>query len=111
VVKNTKQLVRKIYHKSRALLRQAIGYPIIYNANNVDEDTFNRRALIVYLVKPFLLKEDSTKFLAHQNLKQCKRIAAILGEFGYVVDVADIKSTKIRSNKEYDLLISHNSSY
>lgn len=84
-----------------------IGYPVIYNANRVNETDYNKRALLVYLVKPFQLKDNDPRFLNHQNLKQCRQIASVLGEFGFVVDVADVKDERYKISRHYDLIINH----
>ncbi len=102
-----KYFFKKIYTQFRANLRRFIGYPVIYNANKVNEEDFNKRALLIYLFKPFLLKEDDPKFLYHQNMKQCKQITAVLGEFGYVVDVVDVKDMRFKLSEDYNLIISH----
>jgi hypothetical protein len=95
------------YSKLRALIRRLIGHPIICNANKVNEKDYNKRALLVYLVKPFQLKDDDPRFLNHQNLKQCRQIASVLGEFRYVVDVVDVRDESFKLSKYYDLIISH----
>ncbi len=95
------------YRKARATARKTLGYPVIYNVNRVSEGGYNKRALLIYLVKPFLIKDDDPLFLTHQNLRQCKQIASILGEFGYVVDVVDVKDKTFKPSKHYDLVISH----
>ncbi len=102
-----KYLFKKKYAQFRVIMRRLIGYPVIYNANKVNEANYNKRALLIYLVKPFLLKEDDPMFLKHQNLKQCKQIAAVLSELGYVVDVVDIRDMRFKPSKDYDLIISH----
>lgn len=103
-----KYLIKKFYSKSRAIARRVVGYAIIYNANKVSEENYNKRALLLYLVKPFKMKEGDPRFLKHTNLKRCIHIANILDDFGYIVDVADVRDKKINPKEEYDLLISHN---
>jgi len=105
--KRARYLLRRLYSRFRSIIRNFIGYPVIYNANKVNESDCNKRALLIYLVKPFLLKDDDPRFLNHQNLKQCKQIATVIGEFGYIVDVVDIGDKRFRSSKNYDLIISH----
>jgi hypothetical protein len=46
---------------------------------------------MLYLTRPFLAKDEDPQFLRHQNFRQSRQIAALLGELGYVVDVADAK--------------------
>jgi len=100
--------IELLVSKVKALLRKIIGYPVLYNVNKADENLLKKRALLIYLVKPFRLDKNDPKFLTHQNLKQTLQIASVLNQIGYIVDVADIKSKRILSKKKYDLLISHN---
>jgi glycosyltransferase involved in cell wall biosynthesis len=79
---------------------------IVHNVNRVDESKYSKRALLVYLVKSFLIEDDDPLFLLHHNLRRCRRIATILGEFGYVVDVADGCHPKFEHSADYDLIIS-----
>jgi len=99
--------LKNTYRKMRAAARRTIGYPVIYNVNKVNDEYGSKRALLIYLVKPFLIKDDDPRFLDHQNLRQCKQIADVLGEFDYIVDVADVEDKKFRPSKHYDLVISH----
>jgi hypothetical protein len=66
-----------------------------------------RRALLVYLVEPFVIRPDDLRFLEHQNLKQNLQIASALGSAGYCVDVADVADRKFRPPRRYDLVVSH----
>ncbi|MEM1995638.1 MAG: glycosyltransferase [Thermoplasmatales archaeon] len=102
-----RSIFKYYYRKARVTAREILGYPVLYNVNRVDEKDYNKRALLIYLVKPFLIKDDDPRFLLHQNLRQCKQIASVLGEFGYVVDVADVKDRTFKPSKRYDLVISH----
>ena len=52
-----------------------------------------------------MLPADAPEMLNHQNLRRCRRIAALLGDFGYIVDVADVHTRKIKSDSEYDLVL------
>lgn len=99
--------LRKLYNRLRVIVKPVKSYPVIYNANGSNEAIYNKRALLVYIVEPFLLKDDDPKFFKHQNLKRCRHITSILGEFGYVVDVVDIRDRKFRPSKDYDLIISN----
>lgn len=107
-IQSTKFFINKVYHRSRALIRKVLGFPIIYNANRTIEAESHKRALLVYLVKPFQIKDNDPRFLRHQNFKQCKQIAELLGEFAYIVDVADVSRKNINIQKDYDLIISNN---
>ena len=100
-----RHLLIRLYNKLKIITGTAKRYPIICNANGVDESNYTKRALLIYIVKPFLLKDDDPYLLRHQHSKQCKQIRAILGELGLVVDVVDIKDMKFRPCRRYDLVI------
>jgi glycosyltransferase involved in cell wall biosynthesis len=84
-----------------------MGYPVILNANKVKEQKYLKRALLIYIVRPFLHREHDPIFFNHQNMRQCKQICTILGEAGYIVDVMDINDNVSKVDYEYDLVISH----
>jgi glycosyltransferase involved in cell wall biosynthesis len=84
----------------------AVDTPILFNVNRVTEANYNKRALLIYLAKPFLIKDDDPLFLLHQNLRRCKHIAAVLDGFGYIVDVTDRGNPSIEAAQDYDLVIS-----
>jgi hypothetical protein len=99
--------VSKAYSKLRGAARRAVGYPVVHNVNKAKRADREKRALLVYLVRPFQLPDGDERFRTHQNLSQCKQIAAVLGEFGYRVDAADVGDRKFRPSGPYDLVISH----
>ncbi|GAH28176.1 unnamed protein product [marine sediment metagenome] len=105
--KNVIHYAKKCYWKLKNIVRSIIGYPVIYNANRVNENKYKKRALLIYLITPFYLKPDSPKFLNHQNLSCTVKIAHILDEFGYAVDVADVRDKKFYPRKNYNLVFSH----
>lgn len=87
-----------------------LGYPFLQNVHGVEDAGTKRRALLIYLTEPFQLREDDTRFLDHQNLKQCRQIASLLDEAGYLVDVADYQDDKLVQGelpRQYDLIVSH----
>jgi hypothetical protein len=100
------------FNKGYSFLRRAIrllrGYPIVSDVNHSAGKVRRRRALLVYLTEPFLLKETDPIFYWHQNFRQSRQIAAMLDEFGYQVDVADIRTRRFPASAAYNLLISHN---
>lgn len=102
-----KNVSARLRSRLEPLLWRVKGYPVVRNVNRADEGATAKRALLVYLVKPFLVKEDNPVFSKHQNLRQCKQIAAILGEFGYGVDAVDYRDDRFRPGKKYDLILSH----
>lgn len=95
------------YRMARRIVRNLAGYPLVANANKVDESHYSKRALLVYLTKPFLIREDDPLFLRHQSFRQSRNIAAVLDELGYIVDVADHLDVGFQSRRKYELLISH----
>ena len=100
-------LYNKLKDKVKNLFYKENIYEVKYNVNGADENKYKKRALLIYLITPFLLKENDIKYLYHQNLTQCKQIAQTLGEAGYIVDVTDIRNNKFKSLHKYDLLLSH----
>ncbi len=105
IFKIPKHYMIGLYNKLVNIIKPANSYPVIYNTNGVDESNYTKRALLIYIVKPFLLKDDDPYLLRHQHSKQCKQIAAILGDLGLVVDVVDIKDKKFRPSRDYALVI------
>lgn len=79
-----------------------VKYPVLYNVNSVDESTYCKRALLIYIVRAFLQSDDAS---GHQNRRQSRHIAKLLDEFGYIVDVADINDRRLRPSQDYDLFI------
>lgn len=102
----TKYLLFWLYNRLKAVIKRETDYSVIYNVNAADESNHSKRALLIYLVKPFLLRDDDPEFLKHQNLKRCKQIATILGEFGYIVDVVDRRDIGFWPSRDYDLVTS-----
>lgn len=82
------------------------GASILHNVNRVNEADDNKRALLIYLTKPFLIEDDDPLYLVHQNLRRCRIIARVLGELGYLVDVAERNDRTITFSGDYDLIIS-----
>ena len=103
---NTKPKNVKSINQFKSIIRRMLGFPVIYNANGADESGYSKRALLIYLIKPFLYKPDDSELIKHQNNKRCRYISAILDEFGYIVDVADINDIYFKPTRYYDLVIS-----
>jgi glycosyltransferase involved in cell wall biosynthesis len=95
------------YNKVNSILKRAARYHAVYNVNRADESKHHKRALLIYLVKPFLLEPTDPRLLTHQNSRQCKQIAALLGEFGYIVDAIDIRDREFIPSRDYDLIVSN----
>lgn len=107
-------LLNKVGEKARQIVRaqrvKLFGYPMLRNVNGTRQEFGRPRALLIYLVEPFQLRTGDRRFKDHQNLKQSKQIAALLGDAGYIVDVADYKDERLVSNelpRTYDIIISH----
>ena len=100
-------LVKKIINKWRSCWKRFFGYPVILNANKTNEITYSKRALLIYLVDAFIIDSNDNTFLRHQNVRQCRQIAAVLDDAGYIVDVVDYRDDKFVPFKAYDLVISH----
>jgi hypothetical protein len=75
-------VLSKLHNRLIAATAPDKRYPVIYDANAANASHFSKRALLIYVVKPFLTKDDDADFSGHQSRKQCKQIATILGEFG-----------------------------
>lgn len=91
----------------KAMIRKIIGYPFLTDVMK-NRQVAKKKALLVYIAKPFLLKPDDPRFHHHQNLKQSLQITSLLAEKGYSVDVLDMTNPNRHINaKQYDLVISH----
>lgn len=95
----------KLYNKLANRRKSGSSYPVIYNVNGLDESSCNKRALFIYIVKPFLLDDDDPYLLRHHHSKQSIQIAKILGEAGFPVDVVDIRDNNFEPSKDYSLVI------
>jgi len=100
-----KHIIRSLYNRLITRRTYAIKYPVIDNANGFDESKYSKRALLIYIVKPFLLKDYDPELLRHHNLRRCRQIASILGEFGYIVDVAHRRNLTPLKRRKYSLII------
>jgi glycosyltransferase involved in cell wall biosynthesis len=101
----TKPLLFRLYNKLKTMVKPVKRNPIIYNVNSADESNYRKSALLFYLVKPFLLSKDNPEFLSHQSLKQCRQIATLLGEFGYIVDAVDKRNFNLLKKRNYALVV------
>lgn len=107
MIRFLRSLGRNAREIMRVYRRRLLGYPVITNANNVHITNQHRRALLVYLVKPFRKKGGGNEKLFHQNTLQARQIVNILGRHGFIVDVADIQSRDLSTGEKYDIVISH----
>lgn len=69
---------------------------------NVFKKTYKKKALLSYLIKPFIQNDN----LSHTNSRESYLLAKILDDLGYIVDVIDydIKANNINFN-EYDIIL------
>jgi hypothetical protein len=101
-------MLRSLLHRLRARFRHSRRqYPVIFNANAADESRDSKRALVFYVSCSFSSDPKDGALLVHQNRKLCRQIVALLGELGYVVDVADVRDGSFRPTRAYDLVISN----
>src|ERR1700683_12809 len=100
-IESVSGLVRRI----KASVKRSRPSPVLYNVNAVNEGSPRRRALLMYLVRPFLLSADAPDFLVQQNLRHCRQIAILLGEFNYIVDVTDVSNRQFKPKGAYDLVL------
>jgi len=63
------------------------------------------RALIPYIISPFLEDQDNEKMVYHTNKWRAKEIASILDELGYIVDVMLYSDFSSKIDLNYDLLL------
>jgi glycosyltransferase involved in cell wall biosynthesis len=95
----------KLYNRLKTLVTPTKSYPVIYNVNSGNESDYQKHALLVSIAKPFLLSDDAPELFNHQNLRRGKQIAALLGEFGYLVDTVDRRGLSRLTKRNYDLII------
>jgi hypothetical protein len=77
---------------------------LLKNVNRTEEKP-KKRALLVYLTRPFLMDQRSKLFVAHQNSWGSLEIARLLGELGYIVDVLNWDNHRTQVDPDYDLLL------
>jgi len=107
MLRRIKAGLKKTYRALRTTIRRLRGYPVVFDVNRSTGKVRRRRALLVYLTQPFLIKETDPDFFWHQSFRQNRQIAAVLDEYGYRVDVADIADKQFTPDRPYDLVISH----
>lgn len=69
---------------------------------NVNKTSFERSCLLKYIVQPF---DEAPVCQWHQNLWQVPMLAALIGRFGYNVDVLNWNAGAIALPRRYDLLL------
>ncbi len=94
------------------LHRLALGRGLLLeNVLDADPAARPKRALLSYLVVPFLLDPDSPELLKHGNRWRALEIARLLDELGYLVDVLDHDDARTRVPDRYDLLLGQGRSH
>ena len=94
---------RKVIGKVKTVYRTQFGFPVVYDVCSA-EKYLTKRALLVYLVEPFLQKSKQSSHW-HSNWTQNLDIAEILTEFGYIVDVINWNDLKSQVKYSYDLVL------
>lgn len=83
----------------RYLKSRLVGEGLVANVNRTSHA---RNCLLLYITEPF--RENAAPNV-HQNRWQVRKLAEIVGEFGYNVDVVNFNERKARLTKSYDLVI------
>ena len=68
---------------------------------NVNQTNYAKNCLMMYITNPFTGKQNVD---SHQNVRQAREIARLIGELGYNVDVLQYDVRYARLNKKYDLV-------
>ncbi len=94
------------------LHRLALGRGLLLeNVLGADSSARPKRALLSYLVEPFVLDPDSPRLLKHGNRWRGLELARLLDELGYIVDVIDHDDGRTRVPDRYDLLLGQGRSH
>ena len=99
--------VSGLRRRARKLKRKLFGFEWLENVTRRPLVDSRPRALLVYMVDPFLLPRSDISFLRHQNFQQSHNIVDVLDRMGYSVDVVDYLDELRHLRGNYDLLISH----
>ena len=68
---------------------------------NVNQTNYQKNCLMMYITNPFTEKKVND---GHQNTRQAREIARLIGTFGYNVDVMRYNTKFAVLNKKYDLV-------
>lgn len=66
-----------------------------------------KRALLSYIVTPFILRSDDWRNIQFSNIGIAKNIVNILNKLGYTVDVIEYADKKFIPTKDYEIFIGH----
>jgi hypothetical protein len=103
---NLRRIVGRLRQRVEGLRARLGWYPVRRNVNKADPRERPKRALLLYRITPFQLPPAHPEFLRHHNMQRARRIAAILDEFGYVVDAANGRLGRFHAPRgHYDLVI------
>lgn len=69
---------------------------------NVNHTNHQKNCLLKYIIVPF---QHPIMYHRHQNMWQVPKIAEIIGEFGYNVDVINFDDETVHLNRSYELLL------
>jgi glycosyltransferase involved in cell wall biosynthesis len=81
-----------------------------YTGANRSSD-LRKRALLLYLSRPFYTKEKALKKVHHSNLQQVLKIADAFVTLGYIVDVVDWLDNSFKPQKNYDVFFGMHHGY
>ena len=93
-------------NRRRAMYR---AYPVVRGLKRGLGES--RRALLDYVVDPFLPLPDGNMKSWHSNWRESQLIASILLDMGYTVDVTDWRNMRAPSAREYDLVLGVHEAY
>lgn len=74
------------------------------NLSNLYQSNFGKRALVSFIVHPFLYPDH---FFFHTNGIECRTLCDILNELGFQVDLVDYDYIEFDSQYEYDLILGY----
>ncbi len=103
--KMLKHYIIIFYNKLKSLYDKRSSYPTIINANAIDESEYAKRALLLWVSRDFLLRENGPLFLTHQHYRQSQQVTTVLDGLRFAVDVADVRSRNFTPTRDYDLVI------
>lgn len=96
----------KLYQMAKWAIRTPRSFLIdlkrIVPVCNVNRTNYQKNCLMLYITNPFC-GEKQDDF--HQNIRQAREIARLIGEFGYNVDVLQYNIGYAFLRKKYDLVI------
>lgn len=100
--------LRSMWQRSLVLARRYLlpGKERLFDLN-FEGGLCSKRALLSYIVHPFSIPRDDTRFLRHINIWHAQEIVRVLNRMGYCVDVIDYRDTDFVPQRPYDLFVGH----